>query len=111
MTIRPPKPTARRRSPDEVRDRLIIVAVSFLLVTVWMRALLALLAIETWTVSWRVVRLASLPLIAPLQRWQPLQRELGGHLTVAELVALVAVTVTALVTFSWMANRRGQYWT
>jgi hypothetical protein len=100
MTIRPPRPAPRRRSSEQVREAVIFLLTSFGIV------LLALASVGPWTVTWRVVKIPTMILVAPLTQWEPLQRELLGRLIVAELLAAALVSGCALVLLSSLANRR-----
>jgi hypothetical protein len=106
MTIRPPRPAPRRRSSEQVREAVIFLLTSFGIVIFWMRVLLALASVGPWTVTWRVVKIPTMILVAPLTQWEPLQRELLGRLIVAELLAAALVSGCALVLLSSLANRR-----
>jgi hypothetical protein len=106
MTIRPPRRISPRRAPADLRDRVVIGALSALLVVFWLRVVLASLSIDEWTAPARIVRLLTMPVIRPLRRTGLLDRHLAGQLLLAELLAALLVTVLALFVLSTLANRR-----
>lgn len=89
-----------------MRELAIVAVVSLALVAFGLRAALALLSIHTWTVAWRVVEAPTMIVIAPLERWDAMERTISGQLTVAEVFAALIVSVISVVILSSLANRR-----
>ena len=67
---------------------------------------MALFAVDSTTIAWRVVDRPTGLLIEPLERIEPLARTPIADLTIATLLVAVIVSLAALVTLGTLANRR-----
>jgi hypothetical protein len=89
-----------------VRDLVIIALVSLAVLLFGLRCLLALLGIETWTATWKLVDLPTGLLISPLEKVDALAQTPVGDLTLATIIVSAACFLAALLILGSLANRR-----
>lgn len=107
MAVRPPRQRRPRRPPGRLRDLVVTGIAALVLVLFGLRLALAALSIATWTLGWRVVDLATRPLVAPLGAFDVLDRTPVGRLTLADLLTALICAVLALLSLAALAVRRG----
>lgn len=108
MALRPPearRPRRQRRS-GPVPEPVILLGASAVLVLLGLRVALAAIGIEEWTMTWRVVAAATLPLVKPFEPLEFLREPLVRRLTPAELLALLIFGSAALYALATLTVRR-----
>jgi hypothetical protein len=106
MAIRPPRPPRRRARPGNARDILLSVLASTAILLFALRALMHIADVRPWVTGWEIVNLPTGLVVGPLERAEVLQHHIINQLTVADIVALVVVTVAAMVVLASLAIRR-----
>ncbi|HEX5167197.1 MAG TPA: hypothetical protein VFV93_17455 [Thermomicrobiales bacterium] len=106
MAIRPPRATRPPRRTRLVRDLVIIALVSLAVLLFGLRCLLAILGIETWTATWKLVDVPTGLLVAPLEKIDALTQTPIGDLTLATIIVSAVCFLAALVVLGSLANQR-----
>jgi hypothetical protein len=106
MAIRPPRAARRPRRTRLVRDIVIVMIVSAVVLLFGLRLLMELIGIETWTATWRVVDLPTGLLVDPLERVDSLAETPISDLSYASLIVAGLSFVGALIVLGTLANRR-----
>lgn len=106
MSIRPPKASRPTRNSARWRENAVVGLTALALVAFGLRAVLALIDIQSWTIAWRVVSALTSVFIVPLEQWSPMNRTLAGNLTVADALAVLIVAVVSIIVLSSLANQR-----
>jgi len=89
-----------------VRDLVIIAIVTTAVVFFGLRVVLALIGIETWTATWRLIDLPTGLIVEPLERVDALADTPISDVSLASLIVTVLTFVVALVVLATLANRR-----
>lgn len=106
MTVRLPRGHVPRRPRGRNRDQLLCVAVSAVALVFGLRLIMAAFGIKTWTLGWRVVDLATGPVVAAFLRVPALRHTPVGRLTLADLVVALLAALAAMLVLASLANRR-----
>lgn len=106
MSVRPPRPRRPARRPNRVRDLPIIVGVALALTAFWLRSLMALFDVAEWLAAWRLIDGMTSPVIAFLQLLPVFERSIIARLTVADVVATLAITFGAFFCLASLSIRR-----
>lgn len=84
----------------------IVVGLASLVVAFWLRAILALLDVADWLAAWRFIDALTAPVIRLLQQAPLLEWTIVGRFSGADLVALVAVSLGAMLGLASLSIRR-----
>lgn len=106
MALRLPLPARNVRRPSRLRRTATIIAAALVLVVLPLRIVLAALSVATWTSAWSTVNLITWPMVYPFQLVPPLNREVGGHLLLADIVALLVLGGILLYMLAMLTVRR-----
>lgn len=108
MALRLPEPRRpdRRHASSTRRDLLVATVAALLLIMFFLRVVLILVEVQPWIISWRLVELATLPLVWPLQLVEFFNQNIVGELTIADLTAFAIVAILALYLVASLTVRR-----
>ena len=101
MAIRPPRQARRHQPRHQIRDAFTSAAITAVMLSFALRALMAFLDIPPWTAAWEIVAIPTDPVIALIGRAEPLTRVVTNRLTVGEILASIVV---AFVGFAYLAS-------
>jgi hypothetical protein len=89
-----------------LRSALTIAFASSVLVLLPLRVLLAIGGLATWTTAWQTIERITFPLVEPFALLTPLNREVIGNATLAEIAALGVFSVAAVYFLALLTVRR-----
>src|SRR5690554_1664017 len=106
MALRLPIPARNVRRPSRFRRTATIIAAALLLVVLPLRILMAAFSVADWTSAWSTVNLMTWPMVFPFRLIAPLDREIGGHLVLADVVAFLVLGGIMLYMLAMLTVRR-----
>jgi uncharacterized membrane protein YkgB len=106
MALRLPIPARNVRRPSRFRRTATIIASAVVLVVLPLRIVLAALSVATWTSAWKTVNLITVPMVWPFRLIGFLDREIGGRLLLADVVALLVLGGITLYMLAMLTVRR-----